>query len=159
MSDIWRSGDPMTLPPRWSVTLAGLAIAVVAGGSLVLGLMAGWQRGEPRQDGGGVPARASSSAVDAVPLTGPEVILRDDSAPAQPAAAEPAKVETPEETPPAQRTGNAAPAEEQPAAQTPPTAAETPRTPAESPPAEAPPAAATDTPPAQTPQPSSATPF
>ena len=159
MSDIWQSGDPMTQPPRWSVTLAGLVLVTVAVGSLVVGLMAGWQRGEPRQGVGGVPAQANRNAVDAVPLEGPEVTLRDDSAPARPAVAETAKVETPEETAPAQRTGNSAPAEAEPAVQTPAATAETPRTPAEPAPAEAPPATAAEAPPSQTPTPSAATPF
>lgn len=159
MSDIWPSGDPMTQPPRWAVNVAGLALVLIAGGSLALGLFAGWQRGEPRNSPGGAPAQASSNAVDAVPLNGPEVTLRDDSAPDQPAAAEASKVETPEETETpvvSPRTGNAAPAEETPAARP---APEAQRPAAEAPAPETPPAAQPEAPPAQTPQPSSATPF
>ena len=91
MSSIWPSGDPMTLPSRLGATSAGAIITVIAFGSLTLGLMSGWQRGASHMPG----VEAPSNAVEATPLAGPEVTLRDSSMPTQPQATETAKVEAP----------------------------------------------------------------
>ena len=114
MSSIWESGNPVTVPPRGVTVLAGLVLAVIAGGSLALGLMTGWQRGESHEPG----AAAASSAVEATPLTGPEVTLRSDATPHPPQAAEAPKTDAPAAAPaaeaPSHRVTEGAPDEEAP---------------------------------------------
>ena len=91
MSSIWESGNPVTMPRRGVTVFAGLVLAVIAAGSMTLGLMAGWQRGESHEPG----AAAASNAVEATPLAGPEVTLRSDASPNPPQAAEAPKTDTP----------------------------------------------------------------
>ena len=145
MSINWPSHDPVTPPPHWIASLAGIVVVAVAAGSLILGFSTGWQRGTPRHRG--ASDAEQGKVLEAAPLD-PTVTLRGVN------AAEPPKVEAAtnsareeeddasnraepveEEAPPAPPT-NAAPP---PKAEAPPTA--TPETPAQTPPSgETPPA-------------------